>query len=114
MKTKTKKKTKTTAKTTTIGSLFKQMFNESVVVSVNYYSDEEAPDDVGKPQFYFMPYLLEVYDNEVRVDDMGWPNSTKVQILGDGTAVAKAYGYTYLFRFYNLTRCLRPAINLKD
>jgi hypothetical protein len=96
-------KTKKTAKKSmTVGSLFELMSKESVVVSVNYYSDDQAPDETGKPSFYFMPYLLEVYDNEVRIDDMAWTSATKVQILGDGTAVAKKRDYTYLFRFYNL------------
>jgi hypothetical protein len=51
-----------------------------------------------------MPYLVEVCDDEIRVDDMTWPNSTKAQILADGTAVAVLDGYTYLFRFYNLNQ----------
>ena len=79
------------------------MSDRSFVVSVNYYSDDQAPD-AGKPQFYFMPYLVEVCDDEIRVDDMTWPNSTKAQILADGTAVAVLDGYTYLFRFYNLNQ----------
>jgi len=104
MKTKTKKKAATAEskkKATTIGKLFDLMSNESVVVSVKYYSDEEAPDQ-GYVGFYFMPYLLEDCGDEFRIDDMSWPKSTKVRVLEDGTAVAKAHDHTYLFRFYNL------------